>query len=235
MPALFPEHQPVSSGWLDTYFHVPVTISNSNVAIGKWPSCPIYRFSQWNHAFQPLGWNTDSPQDPPSLLPQVELSSFSDSFSFITQIHLSLPTPRPLPWLVLGDVWSNCNWSVSTALNYSISVLHISCKNAMALLICYIFSKSSTFNPNISCNLNFTPLYYTNFQLNTVWSIEWSSHWLPAFGVLCLSMVKSFLPDYVQVMNLIPKKMIVIPVQPVNSHLFFKATLSAFPDFLSSE
>ena len=64
----------------------------------------------------------------------------------------------------------------------------------MVLLACrvLIFSISSTFNPNISCNLNVTLLHYANFQLIPVQSIEWCNHWLPAFWSCAFSWSNPF-------------------------------------------
>lgn len=90
------------------------------------------------------------------------------------------------------------------------------------------------FQPKHFLKPHFTWLHHPNFQLNPAQSIEWFRPWLPSPLVLCLSMMKSFSPGYLQVMNLLPRETIVFPTQPVNSHLSLKTTPLASPDSLSS-
>ena len=104
----------------------------------------------------------------------------------------------------------------------------------MVLLACHVLivSISSTCNPNITCNLNVTLLHYANFQLNPVQSIEWSNH--------CDSQPSGLVVFHGQILSpwvcssLPPKKMIILPFQPVSCYLSFVITLPYFPDFWSS-
>ena len=98
--------------------------------------------------------------------------------SFISIFYFLLVRLPPWWWPLSSYALNKCNWSLIINLNYSIHFVY-SCKISIAEMVvlsaCHIVSKPSTFNPNISCNLNFTWLPYANFPLNSVQSTEGSS------------------------------------------------------------